>query len=71
MPTPTCVNLRERYGRRYRVTYEPSYHPEHGPNARIHDPWLMIVPCRFGHIFPHGGSTLAASVDGYPRSPGG
>jgi hypothetical protein len=30
----------------------------------------MIVPCRYGHIFPHGGNTLAASVDGYPKVAG-
>ena len=70
MPTPTCVNLRECYGARYRVAYEASYHADHGPGARAPDPWLMIVPCRFGHLFPHGGSTLAASVDGFPKIAG-
>ena len=66
----TVIDLRERFGRRYRVGYEPSYRAEHGPNARIHDSWLMIIPCRFGHVFPHGGSTLAASVDGFPKIAG-
>jgi len=52
---PTCINLKELLGRRYRVTYEESYRADHGPGARTADPWLMIVPCRYGHIFPHGG----------------
>jgi Fe2+ transport system protein FeoA len=30
----------------------------------------MIVPGRYGHIFPHGGSLLAASVDGHPNVAG-
>jgi hypothetical protein len=65
-----CVDLRERFGRRYRIEYEPSYAAEYGVNARVHDPWLTIIPCRYGHIFPHGGSTLAASVDGFPKIAG-
>lgn len=65
-----CTNLKERFGRRYRVEYEESYYAEHGDGARVEDPWLMIVPCRYGHVFPWGGSTLAASVDGYPKVAG-
>ena len=70
MPTPACIDLRGRFGRRYRVGYDESYAAERGANARIHDPWLMIIPCRFGHILPHGGSTLAVSVDGFPKIAG-
>jgi hypothetical protein len=59
-----CVNLRERFGRRYRVEYEESYYAQHGPRARTDDPWLQIIPCQAGHIYPWGGSTLAASTNG-------
>ena len=65
-----CINLKERFGRRYRVTYEESYRADRGDSARAADPWLMIVPCRYGHIFPHGGNMLAASVDGHPNVAG-
>jgi hypothetical protein len=68
--TRTCVNLRERFGRRYRVEYEESHQAQYGPNARIEDPWLMVIPCHYGHIYPHGGTTLAASVDGHPNVAG-
>jgi hypothetical protein len=59
-----CVNLRERFGRRYRVEYEESYYAQYGPHARTDDPWLQIIPCRRGHICPWGPSTLAASTNG-------
>jgi hypothetical protein len=57
------INLRERFGKRYKVTYEESYQAQHGPRAWVDDPWLMIIPCRHGHIFPWGGDKLTASTD--------
>jgi len=67
---PTCLNLKKLFGRRFKVEYEESYYAQYGANARIEDPWLMIIRCRFGHIFPHGGETLAATVDGHPNVAG-
>ncbi len=64
-----CVNLKDRFGRRFKVEYEESYYDERTKHT-LEDPWLMIVPCRYGHIFPHGGSLLAASVDGHPNVAG-
>ena len=66
----SCVNLKERFGRRFRIAYEESYRAAYGPGATRQDPWLMIVPCRYGHIFPHGGTMLAASIDGHPNVAG-
>ncbi len=66
----TCINLKERFGRRFRVVYEESYRADRGHAARAEQPWLMIVPGRYGHIFPHGGNLLAASVDGYAKVAG-
>ena len=57
---PRCIDLAERFGRRYRVQYEESYFAQYGPRARVNDPWLKIIPCRAGHICPWGGSKLAA-----------
>ena len=62
-----CVNLKEMFGKRYRIKYEESYFAQYGDNARAEDTWLMIIPCRHGHIFPHGSIALAASVDGHPN----
>lgn len=69
MATVECVNLRTRFGTKYKVQYENSYAAEHGENARVEDPWLMIVPCQRGHhIFPWDESTLAVSLDKAPKT---
>lgn len=57
---PPCIDLAERFGRRYRIECEESYFAQYGPRARVNDPWLKIIPCRLGHICPWGGSKLAA-----------
>lgn len=66
----TCINLKERFGHRFKVVYEESYRADRGDGARAERPWLLIVPGRYGHIFPHGDNLLAASVDGYPKLAG-
>lgn len=62
-PDPPCVDLDARFGRRYRIEYEESYSAQHGPKAKVRDPWLMVIPCRAGHISPWGGSLLAACTN--------
>ena len=64
-----CVNLRERYGAKYRVEYEESYHAERGDHARFEDPWLMILLCQHGHISPFGGEILVACTNHSGRIP--
>ena len=59
-----CINLKNKFGKLYRVKYEESYRAEHKYGG---DPWLMIILCKYGHIFPWGGKQLAASVDGHSR----
>jgi hypothetical protein len=58
-----CIDLKERFGRRYRVEYEESYYAEYGPNVHTHDPWYMILPCQKGHIFPHGDNLLGVATN--------
>ncbi len=53
------INLRERFGRRYKVGYDEAFFAEHGPNARGDDPWLLIIVGRLGHVYPLGGELLA------------
>jgi hypothetical protein len=60
---PECIDLADRFGRRYRVEYEESYFAQYGHRARVDDPWLRIIPCRAGHIFPWGKTTLAACTN--------
>jgi hypothetical protein len=59
----TCIDLKALFGSDYRIAYDESYAAERGDDARRHDPWLLTIPCRFGHIYPQGGSLLGASTD--------
>mgnify|MGYP001461173290 CR=1 FL=1 len=59
--TPTCIDLRERFGTRYRVRKEADGATWH-ETPEAERPWLLELPCRFGVIYPHGGEILAATV---------
>lgn len=65
--TMNCINLEKRFGRRYRVDHEESWYAE---GRRVACPELMILLCKYGHIYPWGGTGLAASVDGFPKVAG-
>jgi hypothetical protein len=63
---PECVNLRERYGRDYHISYDPAYDPR-GVHRRNLDAWMMTIPCRGNiTIYPHGRDLLAVEVDHHP-----
>ena len=57
-----CIDLKKRFGDRYQIHQEESYQAERGNNGRVDDPWLWIIPCRHGHIYPDGNG-LAASTN--------
>lgn len=56
-------DLRALYGTKYRTTYEESYFADRSELARTHEPYLMVVLCRHGHIFLNGPDVLGASTD--------
>jgi len=58
-----CVNLKERFGNRFKIQHEESYAAERSEFRTAQEPWLQIIPCRHGHICPCGRSTLAACTD--------
>jgi len=58
-----CIDLKRHFGDQYRVEFEDSYYADHGERARTEDPWLMVVLCQNGHIYPHSHSQLGASTD--------
>ena len=62
-----CVNLRERYGKQYRIAFDPAYDPKGVPRDKL-NLWMMTVPCRFGVIYPHGGDRLAVEVNYHPQA---
>jgi len=49
-PVPACINLRQRFGRQFKVAYEGSYQAQYGRYARVDDPWLQVIPGRRGHV---------------------
>ncbi len=57
------VNLKERYGHRFKVAYDESYYAERGDHGRAEDARLMVLLCDHGHMYPFGGDLLAASTD--------
>jgi hypothetical protein len=67
MSTTICVNLFERFGKNYKVTFDPAYDSRHVPR-RCLDPWMMQLPCRGKGVtvFPFGGDRLAVEVVGRP-----
>ncbi|MGH7178454.1 MAG: hypothetical protein ACREJC_13835 [Tepidisphaeraceae bacterium] len=59
-----CVDLVERFGTQYRITWDPAYDPGHVARDK-RDPWHAQIPCRYGVIYPQGGDFLAAEVDNH------
>jgi hypothetical protein len=55
--TPAPIDLRAVAGKRYRVEYEASR------IGRAEDPWLLIIPCRYGHVYPHSADLLGVAID--------
>jgi hypothetical protein len=51
-----CIDLKAKFSKRYRIVSEDG-------NARNTDPWLWTMPCKHGHIYPHGGERLGAATD--------
>lgn len=56
---PTCIDLREQFGARYRITFERHY--KQWP--RRDWPWFARILCRHGFIAPFGGELLQAFTD--------
>lgn len=62
---PDCVNLREWFGKQYRITFDPAYDAKGRHRDKL-DPWMMQITCQRGVIYPHGGTLLSVDVDGRP-----
>ena len=55
--TPTCIDLRERFGQKYRIGFDEAVETKN-------DPWMMTIHCRWGTIYPHGAELLALVATG-------
>lgn len=59
-----CINLKERFGKVYRIKHDEAVQER----AERKDPWMMIITCKWGIIYPQGGTKLAAEVDRHPTA---
>lgn len=53
----TPINLEVEFGRRWRIDVEES------ASGRRNDPWLFVVPCQNGHLFPAGPDLIGAATN--------
>jgi hypothetical protein len=58
-----CLNLRDLFGAKYRVTHEESRAADRGDHTRVDDPWTMLVLCEHGHVGAYGDNELYASTN--------
>ncbi len=59
-----CIDLREQFGDRYRITFDPVIDPR-GKWRDLIDPWLHTIECRYGTIYPYGTKHLAIDIDNH------
>lgn len=56
--TKTPVDLRAVAGKRYQLEYEESH------RGKADEPWLLLIPCQCGHIYPHSDKLLGVATNG-------
>ncbi len=59
-PICQCVDLRQTFPGQYRFGWDEAYRAERSEFRAVEAPWLTIIPCKFGKIYPHGGRKLGA-----------
>lgn len=62
---PTCIDFRLAFGKKYRMTLDPSSETKRKTSA---DAWMLQIPCRTGVIYPFGGTKLAIELDNHSRT---
>lgn len=55
----SCIDLAERYGKQYRIDYEP----QSAQWPRTEHAWLARIRCQYGHVGVQGGERLYAFTD--------
>jgi len=59
-PRAQCVDLRASFPGRFRFAYDEAYQAERSDLRKVEAPWLTLIPCKAGRVFPWGGRRLAA-----------
>ena len=60
----TCINLKDVFGSKYKITFDESYSPKH-KNKDLLDAWYMQLPCKSKDvcIYPYGNTKLCVEVN--------
>ena len=64
MEISICVDLRTLAGNRYRLSRDEAYAAECGERAQTVDLWLLQIPARFGHFYPHSDTLVGFATHG-------
>jgi hypothetical protein len=56
------LDLQERFGRRFKIAYDPAYWHERPEFREAEAAWLMLIPCQHGDIGPWDEDHLLAST---------
>lgn len=59
----TCINLKERFGRQFKIEYDESYEAERPEFRAQEEVWLQQISCEKGHIDAYGGEFLEACTN--------
>ena len=60
-----CIDLTDRFGKQYRISFDPAYDPKSRPRDKL-DRWMMVIEGQRGTIYPYGRNLLAVEVEGRP-----
>lgn len=60
-----CANLSDLFGDRFKIDFDPVI-DSHGRQRDKIDPWLQVMRCERGEIYPFGDDKLAVEVQGRP-----
>jgi hypothetical protein len=56
------IDLKKQFGAEYQVVLDES--ADVAGQSTSDRRWLPQIPCKYGHVYPHGEDTLGASAEG-------
>ncbi len=54
------INLKETYGKKYKITYDPAYDPK---GKHVHDPAMMQLEGYKGTIYPYSDTMRVLAIE--------
>ena len=62
-PTVQCIDLEATF-KKYRLVMDPAYETLSRSEKKRERAWLTIVECRYGQVYPDGGTGLRVETNG-------